>query len=104
MNGFSIQDGISQADTIRVDTVATDTSGMEYFIQIASLQSAFEKFPALQDLGYLFKIRHETKDLFRYQLGVYENREMAEKVLLIVRNRGFKDAFVVERPAFKGGG
>lgn len=90
-------------DSTVIQASSTDSVQMEYFIQIASLKSAFEKFPALKDLGFLLKIRHETQDLYRYQLGIYESRETAEKILLVVRNRGFKDAFIVGRPLFSGG-
>lgn len=82
-------------------TEARDTSyGFEYFIQIASLQTPFEKFTELKPLGIMFKIRHESKDLIRYQLGVYDSEEQALNVLRQVKGLGHLDAFLVKRQRY----
>ncbi|WP_448520152.1 hypothetical protein [Rhodoflexus sp.] len=54
------------------------------------------RFRSLQDLGSILQDVHPN-GMIRLRLGDYPRRAMADSILLIVRRRGFKDAFTYQR-------
>ena len=74
--------------------------GDEYKIQLGALRSvSLKKFDKLKDLGQI-ETEQAGGGITKVLLSSYNDRTAAENTLNTVRNRGFRDAFIV---AYKEG-
>lgn len=70
---------------------------MVYFVQLGAFSKApTGKLAQVADLGSIYS-EPATKTLQRYLLGTFSTRSEAETAMAKVRQRGFADAFIVER-------
>jgi len=67
-----------------------------YFIQVVSLtsfQPDFSHFHKLTKYGNLYKVT--TNGVVKVRLGYFQTRAEADELVTIVRNMGYKDAFII---------
>ncbi|MGB1204002.1 MAG: SPOR domain-containing protein [Chitinophagales bacterium] len=67
----------------------------KYVVQLGAFKKIeFKNFGDITDLGQLFV--ESSHNLIKASLGVYTGRERTEKVLKVLKKRGYKNAFIKE--------
>lgn len=67
----------------------------KYVVQLGAFKTIeFKNFGNITDLGQVFV--ESSNDFIKASLGVYTGRERTEKVLKVLKKRGYKNAFIKE--------
>ena len=85
-NAFVIHSVIEQTATEKAE---------KYVVQLGAFKKIeFKNFGNITDLGQLFV--ESSNDLVKASLGVYTGRKRTEKVLRVLKKRGYNNAFIKE--------
>ena len=85
-NAFVIKTTVEQAETAKAE---------KYVVQLGAFKKIeFKNFGNITDLGQLFV--ESSNNLIKASLGVYTGKERTEKVLRVLKKRGYNNAFIKE--------
>lgn len=74
-----------------------NTSMKVYFVQLASIvndKGNYDRYNDLVELGNVYRVKKEN--IYKIRLGYFYGEAEAKSILTTVREKGFKDAFLVE--------
>jgi len=90
-----IRDDLGVRDPFAEEGTGTTRISRGFAVQVAALSKPnLDGFPDLKNFGTLYS--KQVGSTYKIRVGTYDSREEAERILGLVKNQGYRGAFIVE--------